>query len=192
MRVWVKWALFANAYTPFFLILLIRDLQLGKWPPQSSPSALHALWTLFGMPWFSWAMVALLLISNLALALFLRGLFLAPEPLPAFTTKTPKAGESLNYIVTYIIPFLEFDLQRDLLPLLILLVVIGVIYVHSTLLATNPMLSLFGYRLYELASNGKESFFLITKRDRRKIEHQMPVVQVTDDIYLEVKDGQPR
>jgi hypothetical protein len=190
MRDWVKWALFANAYTPFFLILLIRDLQPGAWPPQGSPSARHAFWHLFGMPFFSWPVLALLIVSNLALLLFLRGAFLAPDPLPAFTTSTSKAADSLNYIVTYIIPFLDFDKHKDVMPLLILLVVIGVIYVHSNLLATNPMLSFFGYRLYELSSEGKDSFLLITKKSRQEIaqqRQQMLVVPVTDEIYLEVR-----
>jgi hypothetical protein len=187
MRDWVKWALFANAYTPFFLILLIRDLQLGSWPPPGSPSTLHAVWHLFGMPFFSWPVLALLIVSNLALLLLLRGVFLAPDPLPAFTTSTSKAADSLNYIVTYIIPFLGFDKPKDIVPLLILLIVIGVIYVHSNLLATNPMLSFFGYRLYELSSDGKEPFLLITKKSRQEITHQMPVVQVADEIYLEVQ-----
>lgn len=173
MRDWVKWLLFINSYTPFFLILLLQDYERAAWP-------------VFNMPVFSWTVIGLLVVSNLAVALFLRGALLASEPLPAFQTATSKAGDSLNYIVTYIIPFLEFDTQKDLLPLLILLVVIGVIYVHSNLLAVNPMLSLLGYRVYELAADSTEPVLLLTKKRRNGIQPDMPVVQVTDEIFVEV------
>lgn len=186
MKNWVKWVLFANAYTPFFLILLIRDLEIGAWPPQGSTSSFEAVIHVFGTPYLSWLLILVILVSNVALFFFLKGFLLASEPLRSFDAASCKAGESLNYIVTYIIPFLEFDTRQDLLPLLILLAVIGVIYVHSNLLATNPMLFIAGYRAYELSVNNKEVGLLITKRSRDKVEQKIPVVQVTEDIYLEV------
>ena len=188
MRTWLKWILFANAYTPFFLILLIRDFKAGAWPLKDA----GAVWQVFGTPWLSWLLIAVILLSNLALILFLKGFFLAYEPLPQFKNATSKAGDSLNYIVTYIIPFLEFDTTKDFLPLLILLTVIGVIYVHSNLLATNPMLSLCGYRVYELSKESNESFLLIARKSRNEIKPGIPVIQVTDDIYLEVRRGRSR
>jgi hypothetical protein len=182
MTVGLKWVLFANSYTPFFLILLIRDFKAEAWPPKS----LGALWHLFGMPGLSWLLVAVILVSNLVLYFFLRGFFLASQPLQEVKSAKSKAGDALSYVVTYIIGFLKFDPQKDLFPLAILLIVIGVIYVHSNLLATNPMLSLAGYRAYEITTEGEEPILLLTRRDRHKIKKDLPVVQVTEDIYLEV------
>jgi len=187
MKAWVKWVLFANSYTPFFLILLVRDFEGEGRLPQGGVSSLRALWHVFGMPWLSWALIVVILVSNCALFLFLKGFLLASEPLREVKSATSKASDSLSYVFTYIIGFLNFDPHKDLFPLLILLIVIGVIYANSNLLATNPMLSLVGYRSYDIATEGKEPIVLITRKSRSGIKKGLPVVQVTEDIYLEVR-----
>lgn len=131
--------------------------------------------------------MVVILVSNVVLFFFLKGFFLASEPLREVKSATSKAGDALSYVVTYIIGFLKFDPQKDLVPLAILLIVIGVIYVHSNLLATNPMLSLAGYRTCEIATEGKTPILLLTRRSRSEIKKGLPVVQVTEDIYLEVR-----
>jgi hypothetical protein len=186
LRIWFKWVLFANSYTPFFLILLIRDFGAGAGPWKGAWSW-SALWHVFGMPGLSWLLVAVILVSNTFLWFFLKGFVLASQPLQDFKSIKSKASDALSYVVTYIIGFLKFDPQKDLLPLAILLIVIGVIYVHSNLLATNPMLSLAGYRAYELAAEGDEAILLLTRKGRNEIKRGLPVVQVTEDIYVEVR-----
>ena len=59
------------------------------------------------------------------------------------TSVQPKSGEVMSYVVTYLIPFLDFDLGKteDMVALLILLVVLAVIYINSNMVTVNPVLS---------------------------------------------------
>ncbi len=63
---------------------------------------------------------------------------------------TDKSSETINYIATYIIPFI-YDVQSDfdMAVMLFIIVIIYFIYVNSSLLAINPILAL-GYGLYEI------------------------------------------
>lgn len=62
-----------------------------------------------------------------------------------------KGSEALAYASTYIIPFLfeDFDGWPRALALIILLLVIGTVYLNSTMLAINPLLRWFGVGLYQ-------------------------------------------
>jgi hypothetical protein len=158
IRPWVKWALFGNSYTPFFLILLFRDLKTaGGW---------H--WPLFRSPGLSWTLVGVVLVSNIVLlaVLILSGQS-AGRQVGEIESISSKASDSLQYILTYIIPFLSFQPSTDLVPLIILLVVIGVLYVSSNLLYVNPMLSLFGYGVYDVTlkiHGERQSRIILTRR----------------------------
>jgi hypothetical protein len=95
MRSWVKWVLFGSSYTPFFAILLWRDR--------------------FDHPLLSWVLVGLMIGSNVVLGLLLlRTGRLSADRSGKVARRSSKTGDALNYIVTYIIPFLEFK------PLLLL------------------------------------------------------------------------
>jgi hypothetical protein len=180
MRPWVKWVLFGNSYTPFFLILLVRDFKKA--------------YPYFGTPWLSWTLVGLVVVSNVTLwwVLGLRGKSSA-EMAGTITKISSKTGESLNYIVTYIIPFLSFKVAEDLIPLIILMAVIGVLYVNSNLLYVNPMLSVFKYKVYEvtLKEEGTEQARIVLTRRRHAEGEPIRLVLLTGDptadaLYQEV------
>jgi hypothetical protein len=167
MRLWVRWVLFGSSYTPFFLILLLRDR--------------------FAAPLFSWLLVALVVLSNLVLALLLRkNDRINPDRSGTVASVDLKTGDALNYIVTYVIPFLELKTPEDLLPLLILMAVVGILYVNSNLLYTNPMLSFFGFRVYEVKLQGEEQpLILMTRKGRPAIHASVKAVLLTEDLYQE-------
>ena len=68
-----------------------------------------------------------------------------------------KNSESIGYIATYIIPFLfqSFNGFYEYISVLFLLVIIYRIYINSTLLLINPILSIL-YNLYEIEFLDKE------------------------------------
>jgi|CXWL01.1.fsa_nt_gi hypothetical protein len=173
MRGWVKWVLFFNSYTPFFLILLLRDR--GR------------------TPWLGMLAAGLIVLSNLILAVLLsRAARVNVDRSGTLLSRESKTGDALNYTVTYIIPFLEFDLTEDLLPLVVLMAVVGVLYVNSNLLYTNPMLSAFGYRVFEVTverSKGEpaDKFLLLTRRrPPPPLGGTLRAVFLTDELYREV------
>lgn len=80
-----------------------------------------------------------------------------------------KSCESIGYIATYLIPFLfqSFDSLYECAAVLFLLVIIYRIYINSSLLLINPLLSM-KYGIYEVTytEGSKEKNGLIISRDK--------------------------
>ncbi len=103
---------------------------------------------------------------------------------------TTKDGDLVSYIVSYLLPFLAVDFTRpaDVLSLSILLVVIGLLYVHSNLIYVNPLLAGFRLHLIEIEeTNGKVSILLSRRRYVRP-DTRLRVVQAGDLLNLEVDE----
>jgi hypothetical protein len=60
--------------------------------------------------------------------------------------------EHLMFLATYVIPLISFDFdnERFLIVLGLLLLVMGIIYIKTDLFYANPSLALLGYRLYRV------------------------------------------
>lgn len=177
MRGWVKWVLFGSSYTPFFLILLLRDISWKEGLPR------------FGLPFFDGFLIAVILLSNGILLLHMwKSSGIKSNLNRQVEQVTSRTGESLNYIATYIIPFLNFETTKDLLPLLILMIVIGILYVSSDLFYTNPMLAMFGYRIYEVALKEAEDPILLISRWRPRAGRVIHAALLVPggEVYLDV------
>lgn len=176
---WIKWILFGSSYTPFFLILLLRE---ATWDAGSLRLRL---------PWFALFLAVMILVSNGVLLFLMRRIpaDVNPDCSGEVERVTSKSGESLSYIATYLIPFLEFEVPKDLLSLLVLMSVVGILYVSSDLIYINPMLAMFGYRVYEVALQGQpEPLILITRgRPRKRETLQAALLTRKGDVYLEVE-----
>lgn len=77
-----------------------------------------------------------------------------------------KTGESMSYFLTYLVAFMRFDLTRwdGRIALLLVFSVLGLIYVKSELILTNPTLMIFGYRLYSCENRDGGELIVLTKR----------------------------
>lgn len=77
----------------------------------------------------------------------------------------PKDAETLAYVATYLIPFLALDLTKceDRVSFLVFMTVLAVIAVTSNTLFVNPVLSLVGYRTYEVTDKDSRVYFLVTR-----------------------------
>lgn len=97
----------------------------------------------------------------------------------------------IEYIFVYIFPFLGSFGGIELISFLILFVVIGSIYIKSDLIAINPILSLFGYSIYDIEYffyENKEKFlqgFLLAK----DIEEEGEIVEAEERIFIKFKKG---
>lgn len=86
-----------------------------------------------------------------------------------------KSSEALNYIVTYIIPFISFNssifsgkdgvIVPTLLAFIILFMVIGSLYMYNNLYYINPVLSLF-YDIHTSKKENGENIILISEKER--------------------------
>jgi hypothetical protein len=95
-------------------------------------------------------------------------------------------SDLMSYIVTYIVPFMaiRFDSFETLLSLVILFFMIAVIYVNSNMIFVNPMLSLFGYHIFEIESDGC-SHSLITKKNHLARNSSFKVVKMGGELLME-------
>ena len=78
----------------------------------------------------------------------------------------PRDSETMSYIVTYLLPFLNIDFsdRHAAFALGIAFAVVGVLYVNSNMLYINPVLSLAGFHLFEVETSEHTSAILICRR----------------------------
>ncbi|MDX6154322.1 hypothetical protein [Marinococcus sp. PL1-022] len=106
-----------------------------------------------------------------------------------------KDGESLNYIVTYIIPFISFNTEvfsidgsidiPKLVAFLILFLVIGSLYMYNNLYYINPVLIIF-YDIYKIESaDHKDAIFIIDKNSKPEDNRKIYVRNIYSSIYLQ-------
>lgn len=98
-----------------------------------------------------------------------------------------KDGDIMGYIASYIVPLVTFPLNgwQQVATLLIFIVVLGVIYVNSSMIRINPMLSLVGYHLYDITVENDQDVYALFTRRRIARGEIVRIVDVGRGIYLE-------
>lgn len=169
MKTWVKFFLLLNAWSPLFLIVLIKSFL---------PSS--------GAGRVLFAMLSLLVVLSYAVLFLIITLNKSMQGIPVKISKiSSKNTGALIYVVIYLIPFVNFDLSRwnDAVSLALFLIVAAIIYVRADLKYVNPVLNILGYSIYE-AESGRTAFTLISRRKIRNGE-LIEVVELAEEIYLE-------
>lgn len=135
----IKLLLFFSAYSPLFLILCIKN-----W-------ALLSNFSLFWQTKTFWFILVPFIISIISCVIFILCLFFlskkAGDTEYTLLNYSDTASQSISYILTYIIPFLDFNLSNryDILCIYILLSIIGIVYINSDMIYTNPLLYFRGF-----------------------------------------------
>jgi hypothetical protein len=111
---------------------------------------------------------------------------LAPSKVVVCSVKS-RDGDVMSYIVTYLLPFLVVKLNdlTDVGSLSIVLVVIGLLYVNSNMIYTNPVLNLVGYHTFEIDDGDGKTTALICRRTYVRIESEINVISIGDYVLLE-------
>ena len=153
--------IFASAYIPLFLILVIKDFEV-------TPS-----WHLVN-PLKSGFLIAISFISGLLLWYIVDKIRIGGHPAQILSV-TSKSGEIINYTIPYMISFFGFDLSKskDIIIFSIFLFLLCLLSVRSQSVFINPILAIFGYGLYEceILENGIEKRFMaISRKDMKKGE----------------------
>jgi hypothetical protein len=104
---------------------------------------------------------------------------------------SPKDGEVLAYIATYLVPFLSVDLGTvdETVVLCVFLVVLGVVYVNSEMLFVNPLLSFAGYRSFTVIDEDGHEYSVITRRKHLDPGQPIEPAQIGRYVRLEVRSG---
>ena len=98
-----------------------------------------------------------------------------------------KTSESLSYILPYIVSFYQVDFSNfnNVIIFLIMFFTIFAVYVNSNLIAINPMLAVFGYKIFIIESKRDQKIFVISKRDILLNDKEIRAKPVCCNIYLE-------
>lgn len=99
--------------------------------------------------------------------------------------------EILTYIFTYVIVFLKFPEERQIVITAFLLVFIGIIYIRSDLIGVNPILSLFGFHITKVEWQddvwlSSQTALVISKQDYYKIKtlKRVDALQLHNEMHL--------
>ena len=97
-----------------------------------------------------------------------------------------KDSDTMSYIASYIIPFAAtaFDKTEQVVALAVFLVVLCAVYINSSMIHINPILSLMGYNLYEIEDTDGNPYFLISKRNLRRGD-TVKAIDLANNIFLE-------
>ncbi len=166
-----QFALFVSSYLPLFILIIVR---------QVSENSMFLHWAGFsfvGIKIFALKFglsTILILVSIIGLFGYWQTLGNIEEvakngnPVTVKDVKN-KNSEAIGYIATYIIPFLfqSFTGWYECVSVLFLMVIIYRIYINSSLLLINPLLS-FKFSIYEIeyVENNKNKNGLIISRDK--------------------------
>jgi hypothetical protein len=101
-------------------------------------------------------------------------------------TARPRDSDTIGYVVTYLIPFLTLGTSdwASRAALILFIAVVAVLYVRSNIFYVNPLLSLVGYRLFEVEA-GVSTLILITKRSFVAPGVEIRARRLSDYVYWE-------
>jgi hypothetical protein len=112
---------------------------------------------------------------------------LSPQPLHVATAQI-RDGDTLAYVATYLVPFaaVAANTGRERVALGLFFVVLAVLYVRNELFYVNPILALFGFRMFQVVSPSGASVVLLGKRSFLKANTTITARRLSEYVYLEV------
>jgi hypothetical protein len=131
------------------------------------------------------AVSAVALLGLLVVLLVLRG---APGPPLVVQHSKPQDSEVMAYIASYLIPFFGLDLSSTsgVATFGTFLLVLGAVYVNSSLLFINPVLSCARFRSFEVEDHDGHTYALLTRRRDVLPGTTIHPAQITRFIRVEV------
>lgn len=182
--------LFVSSYIPLFLLVIFRQVTSN--------------WSYF--VWGGWSKQAILIccekfglsiLLGIISLLGLLGLVLTIKKMKKnfpngdnITVKTiqNRNGESIGYIATYIIPFLfqDFSNLYDSVAFIFLMCIIYRIYIHSSMIAINPVLCC-RYLIYDISYEAfgcEHTGLLITNEKQLQENDKIKVYEVGYKLFF--------
>jgi hypothetical protein len=179
MRSWLKLVLFLSSYSPLFLIIAILNVKLNDIYKVKDIIPQDKIWLVI-------VMLALFILPNAILFYLIKRVrFFQPikEKTNSFINKN---SDVMNYIVTYLIPFLSFNFDKlnQTIAFAILIFVLAIVYIHSNIFYINPILIISGYKIYEI----NDKYLIITKLTVKR-EKRLKLYRIHDNVYVGDEDG---
>jgi len=161
--------LFLSSYAPLFLIIAMRGWRESR----------H----------IAVGLIVVAVLSLVVLFVFLRAAQKLSAGKVVVSSVTSRDGDVMSYIVTYLLPFLAIKLNdpTDIASLGVVFVVIGLLYVNSNMIQTNPVLNIVGYHIFEIEDSDGKTTSLICKRSYIRTGSEINAVSIGNYVLLEKK-----
>jgi len=98
-----------------------------------------------------------------------------------------KSSDLLAYMFSYILPFLGLHLDNPLevISVIIFFSMLAIVYVNSNMIYINPMLSILGYRIYEVTDANDNVYVLITKQKSIIVGTELNARRIGGNVLLD-------
>jgi hypothetical protein len=193
---WIaQFVLFVSSYSPLFIIVIVRQFvqnyEYLNWGGLTQ-DALIVFIERFGISTFLLVLTAFGMFGyNQTLKNITRN---AENGFPVTIVDVKnKNGEAIGYIATYIIPFAFQELKGlyEFISLVFLFVIIYRIYINSTLLLINPVLSI-RYAIYEVEflenSKTKNGLILSSNKYIQEGDH-VKLYEIGPKLYYSINNN---
>jgi hypothetical protein len=169
MTIFAQSLMFLSSYAPLFVVF--------------------ALLNTFGEGVPSKVCVALAVIGFLVPLVVLPAMRrIAPQPLHVENAQV-RDGDTLAYVATYLVPFaaVAATANRERIALGLFFVMLAILYVRNELFYVNPLLAIFGYRMFQVSTPAGASVVLLGKRRFLKSDTTVNARRLSSYVYWEVK-----
>ncbi|MBB6447994.1 hypothetical protein [Bacillus benzoevorans] len=179
MRNWLKVILFLSSYSPLFLIIVLLNLKLNEISKVKDILPQDKFWLII-------IMLILFILPNLILFSLIKRVRSFQPIREKTNTFVNKNGDVMNYIVTYLIPFLSFNFDKlnQTIAFAILILVLATVYIHSNIFYINPILIIAGYKIYDVNNKYTVITKLMVKRDTK-----LKLYRIHENVYVGEEDG---
>lgn len=190
-----QFALFVLSYTPLFFLIIVKQVSVNfeymHWVGISFES-IRLFFEKFGLSVTLSLLVSIGVIGSIFLFQNLKSVADNGVPI-AVTDVKNKNSESIGYIATYIIPFLfqDFSNWYQCFSILFLIFIIYRIYINSSLILINPLLS-YWYSIYEIeySYNGKsKNGLIITSNKYLKEDEHIKIYEIGHKLYYSIPNN---
>jgi hypothetical protein len=144
----------------------------------------------YGRGWITAALVGVALLSWVSLAVFIRTSRGFGTDTLEVSGNRPRDWDAVGYVITYLLPFVmgtDPSIEEKIATGLFFLL-IAILYLRAHLFYVNPVLSLVGYRLFEVEI-GSGTYLLISKKKALRARGSIKVHRISDYVFLEAIDA---
>jgi hypothetical protein len=163
----VELVLFASSFSPLFVVFGLLES--------------------FGAGWPSIVCYVVAAASVVGLSLLLKAARrLAVTPVTVVRARQ-RDSDAIAYVATYVVPFATLGVAdwRSRAALLLFLALIAILYIRAHLFYVNPLLSIVGYRLFEVETGSDQLLLVVTRRPFLASGAELDVRTLSDYVYLE-------
>ncbi|WP_165688118.1 hypothetical protein [Mycobacteroides abscessus] len=99
----------------------------------------------------------------------------------------PREGEALKFFSSYVVPFFVAITagSNARWGLLVYLILLSLLYIRGDLYFTNPLIALFGYRVFELTGEDRTLRIVISKRWHIQPGMAIRLISLGGYVYIE-------